>query len=113
MYVGGDDVWALLARPHRRPPAPPRCSRTPAAARPGCPYGRWWRWAAPRTTACSAATVPRTVVLHGGAVVAAGPVPDTLTPDLLREVFGVAAIAERHADGVVRSTYAARPLAPS
>ncbi|MGW3562795.1 ABC transporter ATP-binding protein [Streptomyces sp. NPDC000941] len=53
------------------------------------------------------------VVLHGGAVVAAGPVPDTLTPELLREVFGVAATAERHADGVVRITYAARPLAPS
>ncbi|MGO4422916.1 ABC transporter ATP-binding protein, partial [Streptomyces sp. MCAF7] len=40
-------------------------------------------------------------------------VPDTLTPELLREVFGVAATAERHADGVVRITYAARPLAPS
>ncbi|MFK4186713.1 ABC transporter ATP-binding protein [Streptomyces sparsogenes] len=51
------------------------------------------------------------VVLHRGTVVAAGPVPDPLTPDLLREVFGVAATADRHADGVVRITYAARPLA--
>lgn len=51
------------------------------------------------------------VVLHEGAVVAAGPVLDVLTPDTLREVFGVAASTERHADGVVRITYAAQPLA--
>ncbi|WP_340380288.1 ABC transporter ATP-binding protein [Streptomyces sp. SS7] len=51
------------------------------------------------------------VVLSGGAVAAAGPVLDVLTPDLLADVFGVRARTERHADGVVRITYAARPLA--
>lgn len=51
------------------------------------------------------------VILHEGAVVAAGPVLDVLTPDTLREVFGVEAGTERHADGVVRITYAAQPLA--
>ncbi|MER6492128.1 ABC transporter ATP-binding protein [Streptomyces griseorubiginosus] len=51
------------------------------------------------------------VALHAGQVVAAGKVLDVLTPDLLREVFGVAATAARHADGVVRITYAAQPLA--
>ncbi|RPF36910.1 ABC transporter ATP-binding protein [Streptomyces sp. TLI_185] len=51
------------------------------------------------------------VALHAGQVVAAGPVLDVLTPGLLREVFGVAATAERHADGIVRITYAAQPLA--
>jgi iron complex transport system ATP-binding protein len=51
-------------------------------------------------------------VLHDGEVVGAGPVLDVLTPAVLREVFGVTAAAERHADGVVRITYAARPLAP-
>ncbi|WP_328730104.1 ABC transporter ATP-binding protein [Streptomyces jietaisiensis] len=51
------------------------------------------------------------VVLHGGAVAAAGPVLDVLTPDLLADVFGVRARTERHADGVVRITYEARPLA--
>lgn len=51
------------------------------------------------------------VVLHGGAVAAAGTVLDVLTPDLLADVFGVRASTERHADGVVRITYAARPLA--
>ncbi|MFF3200840.1 ABC transporter ATP-binding protein [Streptomyces sp. NPDC002962] len=50
------------------------------------------------------------VVLHEGAVVAAGPVLDVLTPDLLREVFGVRGATERHADGVLRITYAAEPL---
>ncbi|MGC5561479.1 ABC transporter ATP-binding protein [Streptomyces sp. FR-108] len=54
----------------------------------------------------------RLVVLHEGAVVAAGPVLEVLTPQLLREVFGVQGETERHADGVVRITYAARPLAP-
>jgi iron complex transport system ATP-binding protein len=51
------------------------------------------------------------VVLHDGAVAAAGPVLDVLTPDLLADVFGVRARTERHADGVVRITYEARPLA--
>jgi iron complex transport system ATP-binding protein len=51
------------------------------------------------------------VALHAGQVIAAGPVLDVLTPGLLREVFGVAATAERHADGIVRITYAAQPLA--
>lgn len=51
------------------------------------------------------------VALDSGQVVAAGPVLDVLTADLLREVFGVAATADRHADGVVRITYAAHPLA--
>ncbi|MFF7159723.1 ATP-binding cassette domain-containing protein [Streptomyces sp. NPDC008139] len=50
------------------------------------------------------------VVLHEGAVVAAGPVLDVLTPDTLREVFGVRATTDRHADGVIRVTYAAQPL---
>ncbi|MFI8534971.1 ABC transporter ATP-binding protein [Streptomyces aquilus] len=53
------------------------------------------------------------VVLHGGAVAAAGPVLEVLTPELLADVFGVRARTERHADGVVRITYAARPLAQS
>ncbi|MFF8732446.1 ABC transporter ATP-binding protein [Streptomyces sp. NPDC015171] len=52
------------------------------------------------------------VVLHEGAVVTAGPVLDVLTPRLLAEVFGVRAHAGRHADGVIRITYAAQPLAP-
>lgn len=51
------------------------------------------------------------VVLHEGAVVTAGPVLDVLTPDTLREVFGVQASTEQHADGVIRITYAAQPLA--
>ncbi|MES4903561.1 MULTISPECIES: ABC transporter ATP-binding protein [unclassified Streptomyces] len=51
------------------------------------------------------------VVLHEGTVVAAGPVLDVLTPDILRDVFGVRATTARHADGVVRITYAAQPLA--
>jgi iron complex transport system ATP-binding protein len=51
------------------------------------------------------------VALHCGEVVAAGPVLDVLTPGLLREVFGVTATADRHADGVVRITYGAQPLA--
>lgn len=51
------------------------------------------------------------VVLSDGAVVAAGPVLEVLTPDLLAEVFGVHATTERHADGVIRITYAAQPLA--
>ncbi|MFG2127064.1 ABC transporter ATP-binding protein [Streptomyces sp. NPDC048751] len=51
------------------------------------------------------------VVLSEGAVAAAGPVLEVLTPDLLADVFGVNASTERHADGVIRITYAARPLA--
>ncbi|MFI9243779.1 ABC transporter ATP-binding protein [Streptomyces sp. NPDC053086] len=50
------------------------------------------------------------VVLHEGSVVAAGPVLVVLSPQLLADVFGVRAHAERHADGVVRITYAAQPL---
>ncbi|MCX5250618.1 ABC transporter ATP-binding protein [Streptomyces sp. NBC_00201] len=51
------------------------------------------------------------VVLRDGAVAAAGPVLEVLTPDLLADVFGIRAGTERHADGVIRITYAARPLA--
>ncbi|MFC8428138.1 ABC transporter ATP-binding protein [Streptomyces sp. NPDC057253] len=51
------------------------------------------------------------VVLHEGAVVAAGPVLEVLTPRILATVFGVRASTERHADGVTRITYEARPLA--
>ncbi|WP_060886557.1 ABC transporter ATP-binding protein [Streptomyces caniscabiei] len=51
------------------------------------------------------------VVLSGGAVAAAGRVLEVLTPDLLADVFGVDARTERQADGVIRITYAARPLA--
>ncbi|WP_329065335.1 ABC transporter ATP-binding protein [Streptomyces sp. NBC_01429] len=50
------------------------------------------------------------VVLNEGTVVTAGPVLDVLTPDTLRDVFGVRASTERHADGVIRITYAAQPL---
>ncbi|WP_189543344.1 ABC transporter ATP-binding protein [Streptomyces gelaticus] len=53
----------------------------------------------------------RLVVLHRGRAVAAGPVLDVLTPDLLHEVFGVRARTERHPDGVIRITYEADPLA--
>ncbi|MEU3215561.1 ABC transporter ATP-binding protein [Streptomyces sp. NPDC006971] len=51
------------------------------------------------------------VVLDHGRAVAAGPVLDVLTPDVMREVFGVEASTTRHDDGVVRIAYAARPLA--
>ncbi|WP_413760086.1 ABC transporter ATP-binding protein [Streptomyces sp. MMBL 11-3] len=51
------------------------------------------------------------VVLHEGVVVAAGPVLEVLTPEVLRDVFGVRAHTGRHTDGVVRITYDARPLA--
>jgi iron complex transport system ATP-binding protein len=44
-------------------------------------------------------------------VVAAGPVLEVLTPQILRDVFGVRASTERHADGVIRITYGAQPLA--
>ncbi|MEU6732684.1 ABC transporter ATP-binding protein [Streptomyces physcomitrii] len=52
----------------------------------------------------------RLVVLHEGAVAAAGPVLDVLTPKLMHTVFGVLAHTERHLDGVVRITYEANPL---
>lgn len=51
------------------------------------------------------------VVPHEGAVVAAGPVLDVLTPAVLHDVFGVRGETARHEDGVVRITYAAQPLA--
>lgn len=51
------------------------------------------------------------VVLDEGVVVAGGPVLDVLTPATLARVFGVNAKARRDADGVVRITYAADPLA--
>ncbi|TCO60653.1 ABC transporter ATP-binding protein [Actinocrispum wychmicini] len=51
------------------------------------------------------------VVLHSGRITAAGPVLDVLTSAVLRDVFGVNATAERHADGVIRITYHAEPLA--
>ncbi|MYQ55153.1 MULTISPECIES: ABC transporter ATP-binding protein [unclassified Streptomyces] len=50
------------------------------------------------------------VILSDGAVAAAGPVLEVLTPELLAVVFGVHATTERHADGVIRITYAARPI---
>lgn len=50
-------------------------------------------------------------VLHEGAVVTAGPVLKVLTPAVLSNVFGVRATTERHADGVIRVSYAAHPLA--
>ncbi|WP_089103656.1 ABC transporter ATP-binding protein [Streptomyces hyaluromycini] len=50
-------------------------------------------------------------VLYEGSVVAAGPVLDVLTPQILADVFGVRARTERHADGVIRITYEAQPLA--
>ncbi|MCL7381264.1 ABC transporter ATP-binding protein [Streptomyces sp. 35G-GA-8] len=52
----------------------------------------------------------RIIVLNEGAVVAAGEVLDVLTSRILADVFGVAASADRHPDGVVRITYAAQPL---
>ncbi|MDX3233026.1 ABC transporter ATP-binding protein [Streptomyces sp. ME19-01-6] len=51
------------------------------------------------------------VVLREGTVMAAGPVLDVLTPQILGDVFGVRARTERHADGVIRITYAAHALA--
>ncbi|XVV05194.1 ABC transporter ATP-binding protein [Actinosynnema sp. CA-248983] len=53
----------------------------------------------------------RLVVLDRGRIVASGPVLEALTPGVLSAVFGVAAVTERHDDGVVRVTYGARPLA--
>ncbi len=51
------------------------------------------------------------VVLQHGQVAAAGPVLDALTPQILRAVFGVNAIAQAHPDGVIRVHYSATPLA--
>ncbi|MEU7892039.1 ABC transporter ATP-binding protein [Nonomuraea sp. NPDC049152] len=51
------------------------------------------------------------VVLHEGRVAAAGPPLDALTPGVLSDVFGVVGEVAAHPDGVVRVTYAARPLA--
>lgn len=59
----------------------------------------------------AARSCDRLVVLDQGEVVAAGPVLDALTPEVLSEVFGVTAVTERHHDGIVRVTYGARPLA--
>jgi iron complex transport system ATP-binding protein len=53
----------------------------------------------------------RLVVLDHGRVVAAGPVLDVMTPELLRTVFGVIATTELHDDGIIRLHYAAQPLA--
>lgn len=51
------------------------------------------------------------IVLDAGRVVAAGPVLRALTTEVLHDVFGVHATAERHDDGVVRIRYDAKPLA--
>ncbi|MEV6339518.1 ABC transporter ATP-binding protein [Nocardia vinacea] len=51
------------------------------------------------------------VVLDHGKVVAAGAVLEVMTPELLRNVFGINATAELHDDDVVRLRYAANPLA--
>lgn len=59
----------------------------------------------------AARSCDRLVVLDQGEVVAAGPVLDALTPEVLSDVFGVTAVTERHDDGIVRVTYGARPLA--
>ncbi|MEU8134767.1 ABC transporter ATP-binding protein [Streptodolium elevatio] len=59
----------------------------------------------------AARTCDRLVVLDRGRVVAAGGVLETLTPGVMRDVFGVNAEAARHADGVVRIGYDAQPLA--
>jgi iron complex transport system ATP-binding protein len=59
----------------------------------------------------AARSCDRLVVLESGRVVAAGPVLDALTPEVLSDVFGVTAVTERHDDGIVRVTYGARPLA--
>jgi iron complex transport system ATP-binding protein len=51
------------------------------------------------------------VVMHHGRVAAVGPVLDALTPQILRAVFEVNAVAVRHPDGVIRIHYDAQPLA--
>jgi iron complex transport system ATP-binding protein len=59
----------------------------------------------------AARSCDRLIVLEAGRIVAAGPVLDALTPQVLSDVFGVTAVTERHNDGIVRVTYGARPLA--
>jgi iron complex transport system ATP-binding protein len=59
----------------------------------------------------AARSCDRLVVLDKGEVVAAGPVLEALTPEVLTDVFGVSAVTERHEDGIVRVSYGARPLA--
>jgi iron complex transport system ATP-binding protein len=59
----------------------------------------------------AARSCDRLVVLDHGRVVAAGPVLEALSPQVLSGVFGVTAVTERHDDGIVRVTYGARPLA--
>jgi iron complex transport system ATP-binding protein len=59
----------------------------------------------------AARSCDRLVVLDQGRIVAAGPVLDALSPEVLSTVFGVTAVTERHDDGIVRVTYGARPLA--
>ncbi|MEV6140441.1 ABC transporter ATP-binding protein [Nocardia sp. NPDC051990] len=51
------------------------------------------------------------VVIEHGKVVAAGAVLEVMTTELLRDVFGVNATAERYDDGIIRLHYAAKPLA--
>lgn len=51
------------------------------------------------------------VVMHHGKVATAGPVLSTLTPQVLRTVFGVHALAQRHPDGVIRVAYHSNALA--
>jgi iron complex transport system ATP-binding protein len=60
----------------------------------------------------AARTCHHLAVLDAGRIVAAGDVLDALCPDVLHRVFGVHAASRRDPDGVVRLTYAARPLAP-
>ncbi len=59
----------------------------------------------------AARSCDRLVVLDKGEVVAAGPVLEALTPEVLTDVFGVSAVTEQHEDGIVRVSYGARPLA--
>lgn len=51
------------------------------------------------------------VVMHHGKVATSGPVLTTLTPQVLRTVFGVHALAQRHPDGVIRVAYHSNALA--
>lgn len=50
-------------------------------------------------------------VLHHGQIAAAGPVLNAHTPQILRAVFGVNAVAKSHPDGVIRVHCSAAPLA--
>jgi iron complex transport system ATP-binding protein len=51
------------------------------------------------------------VVLAAGRVVAAGPALRALTTEVLHDVFGAHATAERHDDDVIRIQYDAKPSA--